>query len=403
MTAPRIAIVGAGPVGMICALGLARAGINCVVIERESGIVESPRAITHHWSTLPGLDELGILDTAIARGFRKNDFALKVRKTGEDIRWTLDVLQGHVTFPFNLYLPQHTLAEVILDALTACPEAEIRWDTTVTGLVQTDSNVTLTLNNQAEGDHDLTVDWVIGADGARSTVRRAAGLEFEGFTWERQFIATNIDIDLERHGYARSLLLVDDTYGAVLAKIDTGTLWRVAFAENADLPDQDVISRIHATLPKIVPEVAQGYELVHHSIYRMHQRAASRFRAGRVVLAGDAAHATNPSGGFGLATGFLDAFVLYEALAAILHGKADPAILDAYADARRRVFTEYTSPQATRLKKLVFREENLDEGLERFRLMARDEKARLQYSLFAGNLETPSLVMGRRFNPVIAA
>lgn len=401
MSVPRIAIVGAGPVGLICALGLARSGVDCVVIDREEGVVESPRAITHHWSTLPGLDELGILDECIARGFKKNDFALKVRKTGEDIRWTLDVLQGNVPCPFNLYLPQHTLAEVILEALEACPGVEIRWGTTLTGLRQTDTAVTLSLNNAAEGEHELTADWVIGADGARSAVRRALGLEFEGFTWDRQFIATNIRIDLEARGYARSLLLVDNTYGAVLAKIDTGTLWRVAFAENTDLPDSEAVSRIHATLPMIVPEVADGYELVHHSIYKMHQRAASRFRSGRVLLAGDSAHATNPSGGFGLATGFFDAFLLYEALAAVLHGKAAPEILDTYAHERRRVFTEYTSPQATRLKKLVFDEENLEEGMERFRLMARDDKARLQYSLFAGNLETPSLVTGKRYNPVV--
>jgi len=122
-----------------------------------------------------------------------------------------------------------------------------------------------------------------------------------------------------------------------------------------------------------------------------------------VLLAGDAAHATNPTGGFGLTTGFMDVFVLYEALAAVMAGEVQAGVLDTYAEDRKRVFTQFTSPQATRMMKLVFQEEGLEEGLERFRQIASSEAMRLKYSLFAGNLETPSVVTGRRHNPPVPA
>ncbi|MDP3339306.1 NAD(P)/FAD-dependent oxidoreductase [Frigidibacter sp.] len=399
----RVAIIGAGPVGLLCALGLARKGVDSVVIEREPGVVDSPRAIAHHWSTLPGMDELGILDKAIARGFAKNDFALKVHKTGEEIRWNLDVLQGHVKFPFNVYLPQHILADVILEELAAYPGTRVLWGTTFAGLRQTDKTVTISLQNDAEGAFEMNVEWLVGADGARSAVRKALGVGFDGFTWDQQFVATNIRIDLSKHGYARSLLLVDKPNGAVLAMIDNENLWRCAYAEDSGLPAEGVVERIHAMLPRIIPEARDGYALEHHSVYRIHQRNATEFRVGRVLLAGDAAHATNPAGGFGLTTGCLDVFILYEALAAILGNQAPVDILDTYARERKRVFLEFTSPQATRLMKLLLQEEGLQEGLERFRLLATDESARLKYSLFAGNLETPSLVTGRRHSPQVAA
>lgn len=397
-----VGIVGAGPVGLLCALGLAQSGIDCILIEREAGVADSPRAIAHHWSTLPGLDALGILDACFDRGFRKDDFAVKSYKTGEEIRWTLDVLKGRAKFPYNLYLPQHTLGHVILEALAAYPNVEIRWNTELTAMTQDDDGVTLQLESEEAGVSELRVDWLIGTDGARSTVRKLADMEFEGFTWDQQIIATNIRIDLESYGYARSLLLADDRFGAVVAMIDNDKLWRCAFSAPASAPPEGVLQSIAETLPHILPEVADGYELEHHSVYRVHQRAAAEFRKGRILLAGDSAHATNPAGGLGLTTGFMDVFVLYEALAAVINGSAAPDVLDAYARERRKVFLDYTSPQATRLMKMIFAAEGLEEGMERFRLIAADETARLKYSAFAANLETPSLLTGRRLNTPIA-
>jgi hypothetical protein len=110
----RVAIVGAGPVGLLSALGLAQAGIPVIVIERASEIIASPRAIIYHWSVLEGLDRLGLLEEALDVGFAKQDYTYLDFATGEKINYSLDVLDGRTPFPFNLHLGQNLLAGIAL-------------------------------------------------------------------------------------------------------------------------------------------------------------------------------------------------------------------------------------------------------------------------------------------------
>jgi 3-(3-hydroxy-phenyl)propionate hydroxylase/6-hydroxy-3-succinoylpyridine 3-monooxygenase len=128
----------------------------------------------------------------------------------------------------------------------------------------------------------------------------------------------------------------------------------------------------------------------------MHQRCAQSFRKGRVVIAGDAAHVTNPTGGFGLTSGLFDAFALWPTLAAVILEGADPALLDRWAEDRRRVFLDKTSPQATAYKRFVFHANGggaeLDAALDGMRAMAADPDVRLQRLMFVKSLETPSPV-----------
>jgi 3-(3-hydroxy-phenyl)propionate hydroxylase/6-hydroxy-3-succinoylpyridine 3-monooxygenase len=142
----------------------------------------------------------------------------------------------------------------------------------------------------------------------------------------------------------------------------------------------------------------KDFELVHHSPYRMHQRAAETFRVGRVLLAGDAAHATNPTGGLGLTSGILDAEVLHPALAAVVRGEASEDVLDRYAHERRRVFLEVASPQASELKRLVYHSadpERLEADLSGLRAVAADAELRRGSQLALLKLRTPQLVASR--------
>src|SRR6185369_10611620 len=127
----------------------------------------------------------------------------------------------------------------------------------------------------------------------------------------------------------------------------------VTYAESLDLPVETVPERMPRFFEAVLPG-DKDYELVHYAPYRMHQRAADTFRLGRVLLAGDAAHATNPTGGLGLTSGLLDVEVLYPALAAVVRGTAPEEVLDRYAADRRQIFLEVASPQATELKRLVY-------------------------------------------------
>ncbi|HEY0662976.1 MAG TPA: FAD-dependent monooxygenase, partial [Thiobacillaceae bacterium] len=165
------------------------------------------------------------------------------------------------------------------------------------------------------------------------------------------------------------------------------------FMEDMALPEESYVERIPAAYQHLLPGQG-GYELVQSSPYKMHQRCAETFRKDRVVLAGDAAHVTNPTGGFGLTTGLFDAYSLWPTLAAIVLDSASPALLDIWAAERRAVFLERTSPQACAYKDFVFHAcgggARLEERLEGLRALVRDPEVRLQRLLFTKGLETTS-------------
>ncbi len=292
-----VIIVGGGPVGFINALGLAQAGVRVSVIEAEPQIINSPRAAVYFWSVLEGLGRLGVLQEAEAAGVRKQDYTYLVKCTGERVVYSLEILQGRTPYPYNLHLGQHRLADIAMRRLKTFSNATIRFGTRLQGLRQDAEGVTLSVVTMAE-TADLRARWVIGADGAASTVRRLLGLSFDGMTWAERFVATNVYYDFEKHGYSRSTLVIDDRFGAVIAILNNDGLWRCTYMEDATLPEETFLERLPAAYESILP--GQGrYQLERASPYRMHQRSAQQYRAGRVVLAGDAAHVTNPTGGLG--------------------------------------------------------------------------------------------------------
>ncbi|MCC2033173.1 FAD-dependent oxidoreductase [Microbacterium allomyrinae] len=396
MSAPApdvdVLVVGGGPVGMLNALGLARAGVSVRVLEAEPAIVQSPRAMVYHWAALEGLDRLGVLDEAMRRGFTKQESTYRVFRTGEAIDLTLSVLEGQVAHPYNLHLGQHQLAEIALEQLVALG-VPVHFGVRVNGVTQSDHGARVSAVT-AVGPVEFGSRWVIAADGARSGVRAALGIPFEGFTWEERFVATNIRFDFQAHGFARSTMIVDPRYGAIIAKIDDTGLWRLTYCESRDLPAETVLERMPAFLKAVLPGDGK-YELDQFTPYRMHQRAAPTFRAGRVLLAGDAAHATNPSGGLGLTSGLFDTFVLYDALAGVLRGAESEDVLDRYADERRRVFLENASPTASENKRFVYHShdpERLESDLAALRRVGSDESLQRERAFGIRRLETAPLV-----------
>ncbi|MCW2698332.1 MAG: monooxygenase, FAD-binding [Modestobacter sp.] len=391
-----VLVVGAGPVGALNALGLARAGVPVTLVDRAPGVARSPRAAVYHWSVLDGLERLGVYEQAVRRGFLKQDYEYRVHATGERIRYGLRSLEELVAHPYNLHLGQHVLVEVVLAELARFGHAEVRWGSELVDLDQDGDHVRATLAGPG-GTTTLAAGWLIGADGAGSGVRRALGMEFEGTTWPERFVATNVRYPFAERGFAQTTFLVDDVYGAVIAKLDDspgGGLWRYTYCEDAALPEDEVLERMPGFLDAVLPDPT-GFELVAFAPYRMHQRAAPRFREGRVLLAGDAAHATNPTGGLGLTGGLFDTFVLQEALAAVVQGRAGEEVLDEYARERRRVFVELVSPVASDNKRLVYHSSDpgrLAADLAALRRLEHDEQAAVDRLMFTKSLETRSLV-----------
>jgi len=387
-------VVGGGPTGFVTALGLALAGARICVIEAEDDIQDSPRAAVYHWSVLDGLERLGIREEAERIGFPKRDYMWLVKRTGEEIRYDLSVLEGRTAFPYNIHLGQDRLAAIARDRLLAMPNAEIRFGTGFVTLAQDADGVQVAVEGP-EGREFLRAGWLVGADGAGSTVRKALGLTFDGMTWPERFVATNVRHDFEGAGYGLTTMVIDAEWGAVIAKITPDGLWRCTYMEDAALPERSFLERVPAAYAHLLPGEG-GHVLDRAAPYRMHQRCAQAFRKGRAVLAGDAAHVTNPTGGLGLTTGLFDAFALWPTLAAILLDGADPALLDIYAADRKRIFEERTSPQAVRNKRLVFHAHGqgpeLEMALDGLRAMERDPDACREALMFVKGLETVSPV-----------
>lgn len=390
MTQPVI-IAGGGPAGLLTALGLGRAGVEVTVLEAGTAPNPSPRALVYHWPVLPHLEKLGILEDCSRIGFLKQDYAWRVARTGEMIDWSLDCLDGEVEKPFNLHLGQDKLSEIAIAHLRKLPNVRLLWGQKVSDFSQDAGGVTVTTAAADGSTARHEGRWLIGADGAASAVReKILKLNFFGVTWPERFIATNILYDFEPHGYARTTMQVDDELGAIIVKIDDGRFWRVTFMESADLPLEYVEARIHAMFGRLLPG-REGYELIAHSPYRMHQRAADSMRVGRVLLVGDAAHITNPTGGLGLTSGMFDSFALVEALTRVIADGADDAILTAYSDDRRRKFLEIASPRASQNKLTVFHSgpgKAADLWAEQMRAVAKDRDRMRAVLSFTKQLET---------------
>lgn len=338
-----VAISGAGPVGLVTALVLARNGIPVTLFDASPEINPSPRAIVYHAPTIGALDSLGLFDDLKAVGVLKKDYqwrALDGRILGAV---DMDVLRPEDTdYPYNLHLGQHRLAEIVLKHLLRIPGNGVRWSHRVVGVRPDDDCVWVTVET-AQGPETIRADWLIGADGANSGVRQALDLPFDGVTWPEWFVATNIVYDFAKYGFARANFVLDPDHWAIIPKISDDGLWRLTYGEPPAVRREDLRDRLEAKLrvlllggDVVLPEA--------FSPYRVHNRCTSSFRIGRVLLAGDAAHVTNPVGGLGLTGGLLDAVALGNALSAVILGDARDEHLDLYADDRRRIFVDVVSP-----------------------------------------------------------
>jgi 4-nitrocatechol/4-nitrophenol 4-monooxygenase len=330
----------------------------------------------YHSPVVERLDALGVLEDLKAIGVLKQAYHY----------WTLDHrLLGHFSFavlkpgdtayPFNLHLGQPALAAIILRHLLRVPGAEVRWRHRVTALTQDAESATVAVQTP-QGEGCIRAPWVIGADGAHSGVRRALNLKVEGVTWPEWFVATNVRFDFEANGFGQSNVVLDPEHWAIIVQIDKSGLWRCTYREDGELSEEEV----RRLLPERFALFAQALRgCVPEAVapYRVHDRCAERFRVGRVLLAGDAAHLVNPIGGLGLTGGLLDGVSLGDALIAVIEGRRGEHVLDAWAHERRRVHLEVTMPTAQENRRRVSERDPEKRRLdaERLQRLSRDPEA----------------------------
>jgi 2-polyprenyl-6-methoxyphenol hydroxylase-like FAD-dependent oxidoreductase len=344
-----VLIVGAGPVGLFTALALAQTGADVTVIEAEESISDSPRAMVYFPSSMVALKELGILEEVEKQGVRNSAVGHKVPDLDFYATLSLTALTG-ITFDYQIHAGQDVAARIALDHLRQ-RGARVLFNHQLLSLDQRSDRVVATVQTP-EGAQSFQAKWMIGCDGARSTVRKLLDIEFEGLTWPERFVATNVYCDFSSLGLTMGNFICDPTYMAVIGLIDADGLWRLTYQEDGDLPAESFMERLPERYAYHIPK-GMKFEIKSARPYVLHQRCAARLRDGRVLLAGDAAHATNPCGGLGLTTGVWDGMILSDVLGAVLRGEAKEDLLDLYSDERRDVFWKVTSPGATENKRIM--------------------------------------------------
>jgi len=379
-----VVISGAGPVGLVAALSLAQKGVDVVVLESEDHIPQDLRAGTFHPPTVEMLDTLGIGETLRSRALRVPEWQIRDRKDGLVAQFDLGMIADLTPYPFRLHVEQHKLSAIVAEALRGHGNARLLFAHECAGYEQDADGVTVQVAGP-DGRQEIRASYLIGADGARSIVRKTMDTEFEGFTWPERFLVFATRYDLRQQGYTGNAYIADpDEWSAIFIQPHDGPppIWRIAFPIAPGMEEAEVLA------PDFVQGKIKGflspdqdYDIPYKSVYRVHQRVAKDFRDRRVFLAGDAAHVNNPLGGMGLNSGIHDAMNLTGKLAEVmLHGAPDD-LLDRYHRQRRTVNVEYVQAITIRNKRLLeerdpkVRQERLDE----LRATVADADAHRQY------------------------
>lgn len=330
----------------MAALALADAGISVHVFEAADGIAEDLRASTFHPPTLDMLDKYGITPTLVAQGLVCPHWQVRMHPSGEHARFDLSVLADATAHPYRLQCEQYKLSRALLARLADYPHAQISFDSSIEAVTQSDDAVTLQVNT-AEGASTVRGGWLIGADGARSAVRKSLGIAFDGDTYPETTILATTDFPFHEHLPDLSNVTYCWQAGAGnFSLLKVPGRWRVSIYpdEARSIEESLQPEAIEAALQAIVPS-PEAYRVFEVRPYRVHQRMAASYGAGRVWLAGDAAHLNSPAGGMGMNGGVHDALNLAAKLVRVVNGESAD-LLRLYERQRRPIALDQILKQA---------------------------------------------------------
>lgn len=379
----QVVIAGAGPVGCVAATYLAQRGIDVVLAESGPDAARDLRASTFHPPTLEMLDTIGITDRLIAMGLKAPIYHWRDRRSGEILSFDLSEIADVTRYPYRIQCEQYHLSRMLADGIEALPSAQLLFNHQLVHFEQDADGVNVSLENPTE-IKKFRANFLIGADGASSIVRKWLGVEFDGFTYPEKFLCLTTETPLEDYlpGLADVNYVSDPHEWLVLLRVPT--LWRVLVpADDAD----DSISLLSDAKKDRVFDGLTGdgaaVETFHRTIYRVHQRVAKQFRIGRALLIGDAAHLNNPLGGFGMNSGIHDAFNLCDKLIKVLAGKANGELLDRFDRQRRTMTHDFIQRQTIDNMALIRagQGEAHQRQLEKMRSIAHEPEARRNYML----------------------
>ena len=354
----QVIVVGAGPVGLMTAQRLLAAGIETIVLEAEPVLSRDLRASTFHPPTLDMLAEDGLADALVARGLICRQWQIRIHPKGERVVFDLSAIAGDTGHPYRLQAEQFRLTE-LLAARVGEQGGAIHFSAQVCGVTQNGDRVRLT----TEDGRAFEADYVVGADGGQSIVRKQLGIDMPGSTYARLSVLATTRFAFEE--VLPNLSNVTYAWGASanFALLRLPDLWRCSLYPPEGLTARDAIApQVVSKLMRDIAPAAANAELVDVRSYSVHRRLAERFSRGRVFLAGDAAHLNPPSGGMGMNGGIHDASLLAACLARAIE-TGDGQILDTYEAERRPIVAADIIEQA---------------GANRARMAERDPEKRRQ-------------------------
>ncbi|MDP3819866.1 MAG: FAD-dependent oxidoreductase [Burkholderiales bacterium] len=332
-----VVVVGAGPVGLSLAIDLAQQGVRVVLLDNDNTLSTGSRAICFAKRTLEIFDRLGCGERMVDKGV-----SWKVGKVffkdAQIYSFDLQPDAGHER-PAFINLQQYYVEGFLAERAAELPLIDLRWKNKVVGVEQHADHAVLTIDTPG-GVYSLQAGHVVACDGSRSTVRQLIGQESKGRVFRDRFLIADVKMKIDQP--AERWFWFDPPFHpnqSVLLHMQPDGVWRIDFQLGWDAnPDEEkkpenIIPRVKALLANSALKDAQ-FELEWASVYTFACLRMERFRHGRVLFAGDAAHGVSPFGARGANSGVQDAENLAWKLAAVVRGQGGDALLDSYADER---------------------------------------------------------------------
>ena len=363
----QIIIAGAGPVGCVVGLILARAGISVTILETENDLIPELRASTFHPPTLDMLDDLGVTPKLIDQGLITPKIQYRDLEDGLVAEFDHALIDDRTKHPYRLQCEQFKLTRIIAEMLKEFPHAGISFDSKYVDASQTDNAVRVFYETPA-GSEQVTCDYLIGADGSRSEVRKSQKIEFQGFTYPEQFVTVSVPEDVDKivPGMGHVCYIAHPTQWCAL--IHAPDYWRFLFPIPMETTKEEAFDDdfLEGRLQHLAPH-QERYAIQLRTLYGVNQRVAETYRLGRILLAGDSAHVNNPLGGMGMNGGIHDGVNLADKLVRMYGGGETEELLNLYDRQRRPIAIEYVQAQTMRNKK------NLEETDPNVRRQRQDE------------------------------
>ena len=354
-----VIIAGGGPVAAVLGLALWKQDIPVIMLEREHEPLMDQRAASNHPPTVEMLVSLGLEDI-LTEGLEAPKYRIWDRETRESIvEFDLAELKDEFAYPFVLQYEQYKTVRKILELYGDKDGYDLRFLHEVVTLEQHADHVDVTVKMPDGSTEIMRAAYLIACDGAGSTVRKEAGIDYVGFTYDENFIKIGTYFDFAAiPGVQHRNFWSDPNEWCNLFKVNgeppNPPIWRGVFPmrigetpEEAKTPEA-----LQARLQRFFPKEGD-YEIAYSNVYTVHQRVAETLQKGRVLLAGDSAHANNPIGGMGLNGGIHDAMNLSEKLGKVWRGEADESLLALYSRQRHKAATDFIQAQTIANKKMM--------------------------------------------------